>query len=101
MRLIKNLYHSIKKIKSHQSNLNLHTFQLMHSYTPDDLCVQFNEIAQFTSLLTEYLVHEIRRRANNESTQLSAASVYEFLRAFPSDSRGWLLLKSLNFVVSR
>lgn len=73
----------------------------MHSYTPDDLCAQFNEIGPFSLLLAESLVHEIRRRANNESTNVSAASVYEFLRAYPADSRGWVLLKSLNFVVSR
>jgi hypothetical protein len=73
----------------------------MHAYTPDELCANFTEVIQFTTILTEAFVHEIRRRANNESTSASAASVYEFLRAYPPDSRGWSLLKALNFVVSR
>jgi hypothetical protein len=73
----------------------------MHLFTPDDLCGQFNEITQFTTLLAESFVHEIRRRANHESTQISASSVYEFIRPQSSATRGWILLKSLNFVVSR
>ncbi|KAI6229287.1 Beige/BEACH domain-containing protein [Aphelenchoides besseyi] len=74
--------------------------KLMSMYTPDELCSNFKEVAQFSAAIADVLVNEIRRRANNESTNEAASSVYEFLRAHPLDSRGWLLLKSLNFVVS-
>ena len=73
----------------------------MHMYTPDELLVHFKEIVPFCGYLSDYLVHEIRRRANNESTNEAAAAIYEFLKANPPDSKGWVLLKAISFLVSR
>ncbi|KAI6233884.1 Beige/BEACH domain protein [Aphelenchoides fujianensis] len=74
--------------------------KLMSMYTPDELCANFKEAAAFSNSIAESLVHEIRRRANNEATNEAASSVHAFLRAHPPDARGWVLLKSLNFLVS-
>lgn len=72
----------------------------MHMFTPDDLLVQFKEIIQFTGYVSDYFVHEIRRRANNESTKEAASAIYDFLKP-GHESRGWALLKAISFIVSR
>lgn len=69
-------------------------------YTPDELLVQFKELNLFCAYLSDNLVQEIRRRANNESTKEAAISIHEFLKAETPDSRGWVLLKSISFITS-
>uniref|UniRef100_A0AC35GPU6 Uncharacterized protein n=1 Tax=Panagrolaimus sp. PS1159 TaxID=55785 RepID=A0AC35GPU6_9BILA len=73
---------------------------VMHMYTPDELLVQFKEIVPFCGYLSDYLVHEIRRRANNESTKEAAAAIHDFLKANPPESKGWTVLKAVSFLVS-
>ena len=76
-------------------------FQLTSIYTPDELGVQFKESAAFATALADVLVHEIRRRANNEQTAEAAASIYAFLRPHTPDARGYSLVKAVNFLVNR
>ena len=72
----------------------------MHFYTPDDLVCQFKEANEFLLLSSEVLVQEIKKRASHESTLEAAKNVYILLQANPPDSFGWLLIKSISFIIS-
>ena len=74
-------------------------FKITRMFTPDDLLAQFKEIVQFSGCVSDSLVLEIRRRANNESTKEAAAAIYDFLKK-GNESRGWDLLKTISFLVS-
>lgn len=73
----------------------------MSMFTPDELAIHFKEMIVFCHQLCTILVQEIRRRANVENTREAAGSVYNFLKASPPDSRGWVLLKSIIFITNR
>lgn len=73
----------------------------MSTYTPDELAIQFKELISFTHQICDILVTEIHRRVNNEDTREAAYAVDKFLSPFYSDSRGWILLKSLAFILNR
>lgn len=73
----------------------------MSLFTPEELAAQFKEITLFCQQLCQILVQEIRRKANVENTREAAESVYDLLKGSPPDSRGWVLLKSVIFIVNR
>ncbi|KAL3072845.1 hypothetical protein niasHS_017819 [Heterodera schachtii] len=85
-------------IESDTNQLLAHFYKIMSHFTPDELCAQFKECLSFTTQIAEELVHEIRRRANSENTREAALAVYEFIRAEPTDARGWMLLKTVIFI---
>ncbi|CAD5218465.1 unnamed protein product [Bursaphelenchus okinawaensis] len=74
--------------------------KLMHTFTPDDLVAQFKESSEFLQVLSEVLVREIRKLANNENIAQAALAVYGLLKASPPDSFGWSIVKSVSFLIN-
>ena len=56
--------------------------------------------AQFCSLVSRLMVSEIRRRASNQSTEAASRAIADFLEIEnrEEDSRGWMLLSTLNLL---
>ena len=75
--------------------------RVMSMFTPDELAQQFKELVLFAGQLADLLVQELKRRANVEDTREAAAEVYAFLAPSPPDARGWVMLKSVVFIVNR
>lgn len=73
--------------------------KVMAMFTPAELRVEFKEILNFSTFLCSVLVREIRQRASSHSTAEAASSIAEYLQPC-SSQKGWLLLNSINFLVS-
>lgn len=66
----------------------------------EEIVDDFKELCAFTGHLCRYLVQELRIRAANQNTELAALSISQFLLPDTSDSRGWILLSSVHYIIS-
>ena len=72
----------------------------MSLYTPEELVLNFKEFGSFCSYIADLFVREIQCLANNKMMNEASSAVYSFLSPKP-DSRGWLILKTIVFLVNR
>lgn len=66
---------------------------------------KFADPIAFSQMVSRLMVTEIRRRASNKTTENASISIVEFLEISPtvnttSDKKGWILLSTLNILVS-
>uniref|UniRef100_A0A914ZRD5 WD repeat and FYVE domain-containing protein 3 n=1 Tax=Parascaris univalens TaxID=6257 RepID=A0A914ZRD5_PARUN len=75
--------------------------KVMSMYScPEEIVEQFRELCPFAGHLCRHLVQEMRVRAANQSTEMAALAISAFLLPEAPDSRGWLLLRSVHYIVS-
>lgn len=75
-----------------------------------DIFEKFCDPTSFAQMVSRLMVTEIRRRASNKTTELASLAIVEFLEISPTveslsgsasgDRRGWILLSTLNILVS-
>lgn len=94
-----------------QSILYLHQ---MFTTTNGDSSIQlkvfekFTDPSSFTQMVSRLMVTEIRRRASNKTTESASIAIVEFLEISPTvtspvggdNKKGWILLSTLNILVS-
>ena len=66
---------------------------------------KFPEVNEFGQLASRLLVAEVRRRASNQSTEAAAGAIAAYMEVDANDSdessgNGWLLLSTLNILVT-
>ncbi|KPM06463.1 PH domain associated with Beige/BEACH domain containing protein [Sarcoptes scabiei] len=66
---------------------------------------KFTDAPSFTQMVSRLMVTEIRRRASNKTTENASIAIVEFLEISPTvntptDRKGWILLSTLNILVS-
>ncbi|XP_041911826.1 WD repeat and FYVE domain-containing protein 3 isoform X3 [Arvicola amphibius] len=69
---------------------------------PNTMTEKFSDLLQFTTQVSRLMVTEIRRRASNKSTEAASRAIVQFLEINQSEeaSRGWMLLTTINLLVS-
>ncbi|KAH7637627.1 ph domain associated with beige/beach domain containing protein [Dermatophagoides farinae] len=71
-----------------------------------DIFETFADATSFTQMVSRLMVTEIRRRASNKTTELASLAIVEFLEIsptvtnIPANKKGWILLSTLNILVS-
>lgn len=75
------------------------------STTQMDIFEKFCDPTSFAQMVSRLMVTEIRRRASNKTTENASMAIVEFLEISQtvntsSDKKGWILLSTLNILVS-
>ncbi|XP_029841953.2 WD repeat and FYVE domain-containing protein 3 [Ixodes scapularis] len=67
-----------------------------------DIIDKFSDVLAFSKLVSKLMVSEIRRRASNQSTESASSAIAQFLEIESTEeqSRGWMLLASMNLLAS-
>ncbi|XP_064458168.1 WD repeat and FYVE domain-containing protein 3-like isoform X2 [Ornithodoros turicata] len=67
-----------------------------------DIVDKFSDVLAFSKLVSKLMVSEIRRRASNQSTESASSAIAKFLEIESTEeqSRGWMLLTSINLLAS-
>lgn len=70
-----------------------------------DIFEKFCDSSSFTQMVSRLMVTEIRRRASNKTTENASIAIVDFLEISPTvntsaDKKGWILLSTLNILVS-
>nr|XP_037269371.1 WD repeat and FYVE domain-containing protein 3-like isoform X4 [Rhipicephalus microplus] len=67
-----------------------------------DIIDKFSDVLAFSKLVSKLMVSEIRRRASNQSTESASSAIAQFLEIESTEeqSRGWMLLATMNLLAS-
>ncbi|CAI4227406.1 unnamed protein product [Auanema sp. JU1783] len=72
--------------------------KVMEMYNPAELEKEFKDISNFLFYLTSFFVREVRHRATSQGTVEAATEIATFLQP-SANSKGWAMLKSLNYLL--
>ncbi|CAB3409518.1 unnamed protein product [Caenorhabditis bovis] len=73
--------------------------KVMSMYSPSQLSADFKEIVHFATFLCSVLVKEVRQRAASHGTTEAASSIAQYLRP-GTESKGWMILEAIRFLMS-